>query len=153
MMNKFLHIIYIALASVMMASCGASSGSDAQNAAQARAEINAGRYERAADILDASSELIVDSVASPSAVAEMAVMYMIINEHFPEQGHDAKALQLYQRARKINADSVSAMLSKLPTDDARYLYTLINLDASINNPADLSDFREYDDDGNPLENQ
>lgn len=137
--------VTLAFAVFAISACSSAGDSERDSIALARQEINDGNFDSAADILDAIVKNLGDSIKSPKAVGEMAVLYMIIDEHQTEEGHNAKALDLYRRAVTSNADSVNALFSELESADARYLFMLKNLDAQNGGQIDLSDFDEYDE--------
>ncbi len=144
-LTKIKLLVTLALAVFALTGCAGPGGSERDSIALARQKIIDGNFDSAADILDSTVKNLGDSITSPKAVGEIAVLYMIIDEHQTEEGHNAKALDLYRRAVAADADSVNALFSELESADARYLFMLKNLDAQNGGEIDLSDFDEYED--------
>lgn len=133
----------IAVASTVSTACSDNSGaSDRDAVALARREIIDNNFDSAARILNSTVKNLGDSVKSPKTLGEIAVLYMIIDEHETEDGYNAKALDLYRRAVEANADSVNALFSELERSDARYLFVLKNLDAQNGGDIDFTEFEE-----------
>ncbi len=133
----------VALIAAVLCSCsGRISTRDGVEIA--RGAIASGDYKLAAGTLDAAVAELVDSTASATCVGEMAVLYMILNEQESDDVYCAKALELYNRAVAIDADSVNSLFGTLEPEDVRYLFMLRNLSTALDNPADLSEYSAID---------
>lgn len=119
----------------------------------ARSAIAANDYKLAAKTLDDATAHLDSESPTASELTEMAVLYMIINERMPEDGHDAAALDCYSRAASISPDSVNILFGTLPPDEAQYLFMLSSLYRSIRQPEPLPDDNNGNDDTGEIETQ
>lgn len=128
------------------ASCGSKVNTE-RNIAIAREAITRGDYNEALSALDENSAAMTDTTASPSALAETAVLYCVIDEKTHTDANMSKALKCYQLAVQINADSVNHFFARLSPDEKCQLDILAKL---TNASHDINEYVEpYDTDSIP----
>lgn len=131
-MRIFSHTIYTLLFLVALTSCGKTT--TAEMIESARTAIAAKDYELAAKTLDETAERFDSETPTASELSEMAVLYMIVNDNIPENGHDVSAFYCYSQAIDISPDSVNIFFGTLPPDESQYLFMLSSLYRSMKQP-------------------
>ncbi len=138
-MKQILHTLAILIIAMTLPSGCGSKVDTAQNIAIARNAIATGDYDTALSALDEANSVLTDSTASPKALAEVAVLYYIIDEHRQSDVNQFKALECYELAMKINPDSVRECFSHLSENEQMALDLLGKLH---NASHDISQFAE-----------
>ncbi|MBO5779865.1 MAG: hypothetical protein J6R27_02000 [Muribaculaceae bacterium] len=111
----------------------------------ARQAIANGEYEIAIASLEDAANSLSDSTASPTKLSELALLYMIANDHAADDDYSLKALDAYRRAVKINADSVETFITTLAPDEMQYLLILSSLSSSIDNAINGVEIEEFEE--------
>lgn len=110
---------------LLLTACGAKNPkADISTARQAIVEC---KYDNALSALDAAKAAMNASTASPSSLAEVAVLYMVVDELAPDAANHVKALECYSMAYKINADSVAEYALSLSGDEMSHFSVLEGL--------------------------
>lgn len=142
-MKKAIFSLLTLIITLLTVGCG-SKVNTARNIATAREAIARGDYNEALSALDENSAAMTDTTASPSALAETAVLYCVIDEKTNTDANMSKALKCYQLAIQINADSVNHCFARLSHDEKCHLDLLYKL---TNASHDVNEFVEpYDTD-------
>lgn len=110
---------------MLLSSCG--SPTHEETVMSVRAAIEAGNYQLAAKSIDSAVKSLDDETPSVSELSELAMLKMMIADLDSEAADASEALELYQRALELNADSVEIYMLSLPRDEAQYLVMLRNL--------------------------
>ena len=138
-MKQILHTITLLIVAMMLpTACGSKVDTD-QNIAIARNAIASADYTTALSALDEAHSVLTDTTASPKALAQIAVLYCIIDEKQQSDNNQFKALKCYELAMKINPDSVKECFSLLSENEQMMLDLLGKLH---NASHDVSRFAE-----------
>ena len=129
---RYIHLIIIALATIVAACADKSPSTRVADAVAAR------QMGDNAECLALCDGLLADSAAfnelTANELCTVAEIYATVGND-PETA-DAQATRCIHRARTIAPDSVTAFLLECPTDVSVHLYTLINVGASLDMPRD-----------------
>ncbi|MBD5229214.1 MAG: hypothetical protein HDS69_04155 [Bacteroidales bacterium] len=138
-MKQIIYTLTILLAAMMLpAGCGSRVNPD-QNIEIARTAIAEGDYTSALSALDEANSVLRDSTASPKALAQIAVLYCIIDENNHTENNQYKAIECYELAMKISPDSVKECFGLLSDNEQMALDLLGKLH---NASRDISEFAE-----------
>lgn len=137
-MKVYIYTLAILLTTLLTVSCG-SNIDPHRNIAIARGAITDGDYNTALSALDEAGSVMTDTTSSPSALAETAALYCVIDEKMQSENNMDKALHCYELAMRISPDSVKDCFNRLSTDEKCMLDLL---DKLLNARHDISEFAE-----------